>query len=249
LPQRFSGDRESLQRFTREARSASALNHPNIVTIHEVGTDSGTPYIVMEHIEGSDLRTMLHDGPLPNRRTLNIAAQIADGLSAAHEKGIVHRDLKPENVMVTKDGFVKILDFGLAKLTDPVPQDQSALPTAIAAATQPGTVMGTAGYMSPEQASGQPVDFRSDQFTLGAILYEMATGKKAFQRKTGAETLVAIIREEPEALSQAAPQAPGPLRWIVERCLAKDPEERYASTKDLARDLRSVRDHLSEASV
>ena len=151
--------------------------------------------------------------------------------------------------MISRDGFVKILDFGLAKLTEPVMQELSVLPTAIAAPTQPGTVLGTAGYMSPEQASGQPVDFRSDQFTLGAILYEMATGKRAFQRKTGAETLVAIIREEPEPLSQAAPKAPAPVRWIVERCLAKDPEERYASTKDLARDLKSLRDHLSETSA
>jgi dipeptidyl aminopeptidase/acylaminoacyl peptidase len=151
--------------------------------------------------------------------------------------------------MVSKDGFAKILDFGLAKLTEPVSQEMSGLPTAMASPTQPGTVMGTAGYMSPEQASGQPVDFRSDQFTLGSILYEMASGRKAFQRKTGAETLVAIIREEPEALSQAAPKAPAPVRWIVERCLAKDPEERYASTKDLARDLKSLRDHLTETSA
>ena len=151
--------------------------------------------------------------------------------------------------MVSRDGYVKILDFGLAKLTETPAQDASVLPTAIAAPTEPGTVMGTAGYMSPEQASGQSVDYRSDQFSFGAILYEMATGKRAFQRKTGAETLVAIIREEPEPLSQAAPKAPAPVRWIVERLLAKDPEERYASTKDLARDLKSLRDHLTETSV
>src|SRR5204863_3769949 len=156
---------------------------------------------------------------------------------------------KPENLMVSKDGYVKILDFGLAKPTEAVSQDASGLPTVIAAATEPGTVMGTAGYMSPEQASRQPLDFRSDQFTLGAILYEMATGKRAFQRKTGAETLVAVIREEPESFGQLAPKAPAPIRWIVERLLAKDPEERYASTKDLARDLKSVRDHLSETSA
>ncbi len=150
--------------------------------------------------------------------------------------------------MISKDGFAKILDFGLAKLTEAPTHDQSVAPTAIAAPTQPGTVMGTAGYMSPEQAAGQAVDFHSDQFTLGAILYEMATGRRAFQRKTGAETLVAIIREEPEPLSQLAPKAPAPVRWIVERLLAKDPEERYASTKDLARDLKSVRDHLTETS-
>ncbi len=250
LPAAMASDADRRQRFELEARSASALNHPNILTIYDIGEAEGVIYIAMELVEGRTLRELVAPGePLPTKKLLDVAVQTAEGLAKAHAAGIVHRDLKPENVMVSKDGFVKILDFGLAKLTDPVPQDQSALPTAIAAATQPGTVMGTAGYMSPEQASGQPVDFRSDQFTLGAILYEMATGKKAFQRKTGAETLVAIIREEPEALSQAAPQAPGPLRWIVERCLAKDPEERYASTKDLARDLRSVRDHLSEATT
>ena len=186
---------------------------------------------------------------MPTKKLLEFAVQISEGLAKAHEAGIVHRDLKPENLMISRDGFVKILDFGLAKLTDKAPEGASVLPTAVAAPTQPGTVMGTTGYMSPEQASGQPVDFRSDQFTLGAILYEMATGKRAFQRKTGAETLVAIIREEPAPLQELAPKAPAPVRWIVERCLAKDPEERYASTKDLARDLRSVRDHLSETSA
>ncbi len=204
----------------------------------------------MELIEGKTLRELVASGePVPTKKLLDVAVQTAEGLAKAHSAGIVHRDLKPENLMVSKDGFVKILDFGLAKLVEPASQEASVLPTAVASPTQPGTVMGTAGYMSPEQASGQPVDYRSDQFTLGAILYEMATGKRAFQRKTGAETLVAIIREEPEPLSQAAPKAPAPVRWIVERCLAKDPEERYASTKDLARDLKSVRDHLSETSV
>jgi Tol biopolymer transport system component len=204
----------------------------------------------MELIEGRTLRELVSSGePLPTKKLLDIAVQTADGLAKAHAAGIIHRDLKPENLMVSKDGYVKILDFGLAKLTEPDSQDGSALPTAVAGPTQPGTVMGTSGYMSPEQASGQPVDFRSDQFTLGAILYEMATGSRAFQRKTGAETLVAIIREEPEPLSQRAPKVPAPVRWIVERCLAKDPEERYASTKDLARDLKSVRDHLTETSA
>ena len=250
LPSAAASDPDRRLRFEQEARSASALNHPNILTVYDVGDADGTTYIAMELVEGKTLRELVASGePLPMRRLLDVATQTAEGLAKAHGAGIVHRDLKPENLMVSKDGFVKILDFGLAKLIEPVTQDASVLPTAVAAPTTPGTVMGTAGYMSPEQASGQSVDYRSDQFTLGAILYEMATGKRAFQRKTGAETLVAIIREEPEPLTQAAPKSPAPVRWIVERLLSKDPEERYASTKDLARDLRSVRDHLSETSA
>ncbi|MEX1245889.1 MAG: protein kinase [Thermoanaerobaculia bacterium] len=250
LPSAMASDPDRRQRFEQEARSASALNHPNILTIHDIGEVDGTTYIAMELVEGKTLRELVASGEaLPTKRLLDIAVQTAEGLAKAHSAGIVHRDLKPENLMVSKDGYVKILDFGLAKLTEPVSQDASVLPTAVVSPTQPGTVMGTAGYMSPEQASGQAVDFRSDQFSFGSILYEMATGKRAFSRKTGAETLVAIIREEPEPLAQLAPKAPAPVRWIVERCLAKDPEERYASTKDLARDLESVRDHLSETSA
>src|SRR6516164_7132149 len=251
LPASVGDDRARRQRFEQEARSASALNHPNILTIYDINEADGALYIAMELVDGKTLRELLASGePLPTKRLLDLAVQIAEGLAKAHSAGIVHRDLKPENLMVSKDGYVKILDFGLAKLTETGPtQDQSALPTAIAAPTEPGTVMGTVGYMSPEQASGQPLDFRSDQFSLGAILYEMAAGRRAFQRTTGAETLVAIIREEPEPLSQAAPKAPAPVRWIVERCLAKDPEERYASTKDLARDLKSMRDQLTETAV
>ncbi len=245
-----ASDPERRQRFEQEARSASALNHPNIVTVYDIGSEDGTTYIAMELVEGRTLRELITDGALQTRKLLDLAVQIADGLARAHEAGIVHRDLKPENVMVTRDNFVKILDFGLAKLAEVPAQDVSAMATMAAAPpTQPGTVLGTAGYMSPEQASGQTLDYRSDQFSLGAILYEMATGKRAFQRKTGAETLVAIIREEPEPIGQVNPRAPAPVRWIVERCLAKDAEERYASTKDLARELRSVRDHLSETSA
>jgi len=251
LPASVAEDRARRQRFEQEARSASALNHPNILTIYDIGEADGALYIAMELVEGRTLRELVASGePLSTKRLLDLGVQIAEGLAKAHGAGIVHRDLKPENLMVSKDGYVKILDFGLAKLTEPAAaSDASVLPTAVAAPTEPGTVMGTAGYMSPEQASGQPVDYRSDQFSLGAILYEMATGKRAFQRKTGAETLTAIIREEPEPLSQAAPQAPAPVRWIVERLLAKDPDDRYASTRDLARDLESIRDHLTETSA
>ena len=251
LPAAVGDDLARRQRFEQEARSASALNHPNILTIYDIGEADGVLYIAMELVEGKTLRELLAAGePLPTKRLLDLGVQVAEGLAKAHAAGIVHRDLKPENLMVSRDGYVKILDFGLAKLTESAAaSDASVLPTAVAAPTEPGTVLGTAGYMSPEQASGQPVDYRSDQFSLGAILYEMATGKRAFQRKTGAETLTAIIREEPEPLAQAAPKAPAPVRWIVERLLAKDPDERYASTRDLARDIKSIRDHLTETAA
>src|ERR1700682_3113486 len=246
LPSSFSSDPDLLRRFEQEARAASALNHPNIITIHDIGSSDSTFYIAMEFVDGTSLRDLVASGPLPTKRMLGIGEQIAEGLAKAHSAGIVHRDLKPENVMVSKDGFVKLLDFGLAKLFVAPTEQASGMPTVIQD-TQPGTVMGTVGYMSPEQASGKPVDFRSDKFALGSILYEMATGKRAFQHDTGAETLTAIIKDEPEPVAQLNPRAPAPFRWIVERCLAKDPEERYASTRDLARDLRSVREHMTEA--
>ena len=248
LPEALASDRERLARFEQEARAASALNHPNIVTIHEIGREGETAFIAMELVDGKTLRELSASGPMPVRKVLNVAAQVAEGLSKAHAAGIVHRDLKPENVMVSKDGFVKILDFGLAKLVEPESGELSAMPTLAQPETHPGTVMGTVGYMSPEQASGEKLDFRSDQFSLGSMLYEMATGKKAFQRKTAAETLSAIIRDEPEPAGRLRPELPLPVRWVLDRCLAKDPEERYGSTRDLARDLASVRDHISEVS-
>jgi len=248
LPEEVSVDRDRLARFEQEARSASALNHPNIVTIYEVGQSGATSYIAMELVDGKTLRELVVSGPLPIRRVLAIGAQAAEGLAKAHAAGIVHRDLKPENLMVSKDGYVKILDFGLSKLAAPESGELSAMPTLARPETQPGTVLGTVSYMSPEQAGGQPLDYRSDQFSLGSILYEAVSGEKAFQRKTSAETMAAIIREEPEALGKLRSEAPPPLRWIVDRCLAKDPEERYASTRDLARDLAGVRDHISEVS-
>ncbi len=246
LPVRLSGDKETLARFTREARSASALNHPNIVTIHEVGMDqgSGSPYIVMEFIDGRDLRGLISNGPLTNRKTLDIAAQIADGLAAAHEQGIIHRDLKPENVMITKDGYVKILDFGLAKIIRPAGEDEDTAQLDLPG-TNPGTILGTVGYMSPEQATGKPLDFRSDQFALGAILYELATGKPAFEADNAIDTLSAILHEEPPPITRFNVQAPQPFCWIVERLLSKEVEERFSSTRDLARDLRNIRDRFA----
>jgi serine/threonine protein kinase len=248
LSPEFSSDADRRKRFEQEARSASALNHSNIVTIHEIGSTDSTIYIAMELVEGKTLREVVAPGPVPTKRLLDLAYQMADGLAKAHAAGIVHRDLKPENVMVSKDGAVKILDFGLAKLLKQQPEETTNLPT-MASETRAGTVMGTVGYMSPEQASGRPLDFRSDQFSLGSILYELATGRRAFQRSTQAETLTAIIREDTEPVAQANAAVPAPFRWIVERCLQKDPDERYASTRDLARDVKSVREHLSEVTV
>src|ERR1700730_8544855 len=249
LPTEVAKDADRRSRFEQEARAASALAHPNIIAVYDVGESESSVWIAMELIEGRTVRELLASGPLPARRTLEIGTQVAEGLAAAHAAGIVHRDLKPENLILSKDGYVKILDFGLAKLAERgLAQEDGPTVSAGAPGTEPGTVMGTVGYMSPEQAAGQPVDFRSDQFSFGSILYEMATGQRAFQRKTGVETLAAILREEPKAIAELNPAAPAPLRWTIERCLAKEPDERYASTKDLARDLKSVRDHLSETS-
>ncbi len=235
---------EALSRFEQEARSACALNHPNIVTIYELGHVNGTRYIAMELVDGETVRALLASGPIPFRKSVAIAAQIADGLAKAHEIGIIHRDLKPENLMVSGDGTAKVLDFGLAKL---LKLDHARSSDASTTITEHGTVMGTVGYMSPEQATSGEVDFRSDQFSFGSVLYEMVTGVPAFRKNTHAETTAAILRDEPERLGAKMPQAPAPFVWIVERCLAKDPEQRYASTRDLARDLAAVRDRLADA--
>src|SRR5437588_983455 len=244
LPEEVGENSVALARFRREAEAASALNHPNIVTIYEVGQDGSTHYIAMELIEGKTLRELLVASLLPMRKAIEIAAQVADGLAKAHEAGIAHRDLKPENLMVSDDGFVKILDFGLAKLVSPSEADICTT------STTPGLVLGTVGYMSPEQASGDNrLDFRSDQFSFGLVLYEMVTGKRAFQRSTAAETLVAILREPPEPITRQNRDAPAPLCWAIERCLAKEPDKRYVSTRDLARELATIRDRFSEKPV
>ncbi|HEU4415378.1 MAG TPA: protein kinase, partial [Candidatus Angelobacter sp.] len=244
LPAALSADGDRLFRFEREARSASALNHPNIITIYELGKDGFTHYIAMELVEGKTLRELLAAGCLPMRKIIDIATQVAEGLAKAHEAGIAHRDLKPENLMITQDGFVKILDFGLAK---PAPSRQAANGESTTTThTSSGMVMGTVGYMSPEQAAGSRLDFRSDQFSFGLVLYEMVAGKRAFQRATAAETLVAILREPAEPIAAQNRDAPSPLCWAIERCLAKDPEKRYASTRDLAREFAALRAGFTE---
>jgi len=248
LPSALGSDPERLKRFEREARSASSLNHPNIVTIYDIGSENAVSYIAMELVQGEPLRAALTDGALPVKRLLQIGAQIAEGLARAHAAGIVHRDLKPENVMVTEDGLVKILDFGLAKLTQPEGSSGgTTMAPTVSGGTEEGIILGTVGYMSPEQATGGAIDYRYDQFSFGSILYEMSTGRRPFQRASAPQTLAAIIQDEPEPIAAINPTIPAPLRWIVERCLSKSPRGRYASTEDLARELSTVRDHLSEA--
>lgn len=248
LPAEFSTDRDRLQRFEREARSTSALNHPNIVTIYELGLDGSTHYMAMELVEGKTLRALLDEGLLPIRRAIEFAAQIADGLAKAHEAGIAHRDLKPGNLMVSHDGFVKILDFGLAKIA-PTGGELTEMRTLSGSPTEPGLLLGTLQYMSPEQASGSRVDIRSDQFSFGLVLYEMITGTRAFQKGTVAATMVAILQEQAEPIATLNPEAPAPLCWAIERCLAKEPDKRYVSTRDLARELATIRDRFSEKPV
>ncbi|MGA2114771.1 MAG: protein kinase [Bryobacteraceae bacterium] len=231
------GDSESRRRFAQEARAVSALNHPNILTVHDIGAADGSPYIVTELVDGESLATIVERGPVPVRKFLEIAAQAASGLAAAHAAGIVHRDVKPNNVMVRRDGCVKILDFGIAKMTG------AHDPAAGEGETVPGMVVGTASYMSPEQARGEALDFRSDQFSLGLTFYRMLTGKLAFERTSAVGSMAAIIEEEVPPL---AASVPSPVRWIVERCLAKDRDGRYASTHDLCLELKLLQGRLSE---
>jgi eukaryotic-like serine/threonine-protein kinase len=235
LPASFSQDPDRLRRFEQEARAASALNHPGILTIHDFGLQEGAPYVVSELLEGETLRERLAGGRLPVRKAVDYAGQIARGLAAAHEKGIVHRDLKPENVFVTKDGRVKILDFGLAKLMHPERGGTplTEVPTETRG-TEPGLVLGTVGYMSPEQVRGQPADHRSDIFALGAVLYEMLVGERAFRGATRADTMSAVLKEDPPEPSRTVAEVLPPLDRIVRRCLEKSPEERFQSARDVA---------------
>ena len=240
LPASFSQDPDRLRRFEQEARAAGVLNHPNITAVYDIGTHEGAPYVVSELLEGETLRGRLAGGALPQRKAIDYATQIAHGLSAAHEKGIVHRDLKPENLFVTKDGRVKILDFGLAKLIHPEEKgSKTELPTATAG-TEPGVVLGTLGYMSPEQVRGQPADVRSDIFAFGAILYEMLSGQRAFSGASAADTMSAILVKEPPDLSLTDRTISPALDRIVRHCLEKNPEERFHSAHDVAFDLDTL---------
>jgi hypothetical protein len=242
LPAEFAHDPARLRRFEQEARATGLLNHPNILAVFDIGSHDGSPYVVSELLEGETLRKRLAGGALPPRKAVDCAAQVARGLAAAHAKGIVHRDLKPENLFVTHDGRVKILDFGLAKLTqsDRPGSGFTSLQTTPADPTTPGTVLGTVGYMSPEQVRGQPTDHRSDIFALGAILHEMLAGRRAFHSDSAVETLNAILKEDAPSLPAANRAISPALDRIVQHCLEKQPDERFQSARDVAFDLEAI---------
>jgi serine/threonine protein kinase/Tol biopolymer transport system component len=242
LPTQLSQDEDRLRRFEQEAKAAGTLSHPNILGVFDVGTHNGLTYLVAELLEGEELRERLNRGPMPQRKAIDFAQQIAAGLAAAHEKGIVHRDLKPENLFVTTNDRVKILDFGLAKLSEPpaVTDGSNSEAATRRALTDPGTVMGTVGYMSPEQVRGHQADHRSDIFSFGAILYEMLAGERAFRRETMAETMTAILKEEPAELSETNSKINPQLEKVVSRCLEKTPERRFHSAHDLGFALESL---------
>ena len=241
LREDFSSDKERLARFEKEARLASALNHPNIITIYQIGKADGAPYIAMELVEGKTLRELLRGRRLPLPEILNLAAQIANGMAKAHGAGITHRDLKPENIMISGDGFVKILDFGLGKLASPrVSRSSISTLDQHELETKHGMILGTVDYMSPEQARGEDIDFRSDQFSFGSVLYEMLAGVHPFRRNSAIQSLAAIIEDEPKPITSCAPGMPESLVRILNRCLEKDRECRYASTQDLAVELSSL---------
>jgi serine/threonine protein kinase/Tol biopolymer transport system component len=246
LPSFVSQNPDRLRRFEQEAQAAAALNHPNILAVHQFGAFEGAPYLVTELLEGCTLRQQLERGPIPVRKAIEHGVQIARGLAAAHEKGIVHRDLKPENLFVTKDGRLKILDFGLAKLMQPSTASDGSAST-LTHQTDPGLVMGTSGYMSPEQVRGQGVDHRADIFALGAILYEMLSGRRAFHRATNVETMTAILNEDPPAISQLVQTTPPGLQRVTHRCLEKNPEQRFQSASDLAFALEALSESGSSA--
>jgi serine/threonine protein kinase len=247
LPQALSLDADRMRRFEQEALATAALNHPNILAVFDIGTSEGSPYVVSELLEGETLRERLRGGSIAVRKALDYALQIAQGLAAAHEKGIIHRDLKPENLFVTKDGRVKILDFGLAKLTQAEPGTDTSLPTATHG-TEAGVVMGTAGYMSPEQVRGVALDPRSDIFSFGAILHEMLSGKRAFHGDTTADTMSAILKEDPPDLNETNRNISPALERVVQHCLEKNPEQRFHSARDVAFDLETLCNQSSSGS-
>ena len=238
LPRSFTKNQERLRRFEQEARSASALNHPNIITIYEILKSESTHVIATEYVEGETLRQRLSNGSFELSEALNVATQVADALSAAHKAGIVHRDIKPENIMIRQDGYVKVLDFGLAKLSEEAPSVSADEAPTRQVRTGSGVIIGTAGYMSPEQARGKPVDARSDIFSLGSVIYEMVTRRKPFDGETPSDVLASILKTEPPPVSQLLENAPPELTRIVAKTLKKNRDERYQVISDLLLDLK-----------
>ena len=253
LPAKLCENGDRLHRFEQEAQAAGSLNHPNILAVYDVGTTESAPYVVSELLEGETLRELLDNGPLSTRKAIDYGTQIARGLAAAHDKGIIHRDLKPDNLFITKDDYVKILDFGLAKLIQPTGENQSQTDVETRRVhTDPGTVMGTAGYMAPEQVRGRAVDHRADIFSFGAVLYEMLSGRRAFHGDSAIETLNAILKEEPAELTSTHPHIVPALERLVSHCLEKSPERRFQSASDVAFALESlsgVTSHPSQQTV
>jgi len=244
LPSYLSKDEDRLRRFEQEARTASALNHPNVCVIYEVGeTEEGRHYIAMEYVDGVTLRQHMTEARLKRSEVLDVAVQVASGLAAAHEVGIVHRDIKPENIMMRRDGYVKVLDFGLAKLTEQPTTDVAATPGA-RVKTDTGVVMGTSRYMSPEQARGLAVDARTDIWSLGVVIYEMVTGRPPFEGATTSDVIVSILERQPPPLAQFLPEAPAELQRIITKALHKDQEERYQTAKNFLTDLKSLKQDL-----
>ncbi len=242
LPTEYADQHDRVRRFEREARAVAALNHPNILILHDIGTHNGAPYLVTELLEGQSLRDLLAEGPLPIRTAMDIGVQVAEGLAAAHEKGVVHRDLKPDNLFITKDGRVKILDFGLARLRsrEPLPEEGRSEALTLDNPTREGAILGTPGYMAPEQVRGFPVDARTDIFAVGCVLYEILSGRSAFKGETKADALSSVLVLEPKPLSEVRPQISRALERVVFRCIEKKPEDRYQSTRDLVTEMRRM---------
>ena len=245
LPQEFTQDAERLRRFTREAKAASALNHPNIITIYDIGQTDSSHFIATEYVEGDTLRQHLRQSRMAVSEVLEVAVQIADALSEAHQTGIIHRDIKPENLIVKKNGLVKLLDFGLAKLTErKAPSADTSAPTAAQVNTGPNVILGTLAYISPEQARGKDLDARTDIFSFGVLLYEMVTGHAPFEGETTSDVIAAILKSEPGPISSFSPDVPPELQRIIGKALRKDREERYQTMKDMLLDLKSLRGEL-----